>query len=257
MTPEASEPGRGASLCVIPARGASKRIPRKNLRPFAGVPLVARTIATVLESGVADRVVVSTDDPEIADVSRAAGADVPFLRPAELADDHTPTIPVVADAINRLAELDGREYDTTWVVYPTAALLRPADLVDAREAFGGSAAEVAMSVVESPGPIERVWRRGTGDRGRMVTPDHARTRTQDLPAAWFDAGQFYVGSTGFWLEAGHLDEAEPLLLPLPRWRAVDIDTEEDWALAERLHAAHAPTEAGRLEERWSGGFDDR
>lgn len=232
------------TLCVIPARGGSRRIPRKNIRPFDGVPILARTIEVVAASGVADRVVVSTDDPEIAEVARRAGAEVPFLRSGELAGDHVATIPVVADAIDRLAEDPGR-FDPVWVVYPTAVLLRPTDLRQARDAFLASGAVAAISVVESPAPIERAWRGGADGRGRMNAPAHVETRTQDLPAAYFDAGQFYVGTSEFWLSGATLADVEPLLVPLPRERAIDIDTLDDWRFAEAVFRASA---AGRGED---------
>ncbi len=227
------------SLCVIPARGGSRRIPRKNVRTFAGVPAIARTIETVATSGVADRIVVSTDDEEIAAVSRSAGAETPFIRRAELADDHTPTIPVVGDAIDRLAELGGGPFATTWVVYPTAVLIEPDDLVRASEARAAAGARVAMSVVSSRAPIERAWRRAVDGRGHMVSPDHAATRTQDLPVAYFDAGQFYVATTEFWTSGVSLADASPLLVPLPLDRAIDIDDEADWSAAEALFAARS------------------
>jgi len=246
------------SLCVIPARGGSQRIPRKNIRPFAGVPILRRTIGIVLESGVADRVVVSTDDAEIADVARAAGAEVPFLRAPDLAGDHVPTIPVVADTITRLAEREHRAFDTTWVVYPTAALLEPRDLVQARDAFISSGTTAALSVVESPGPIERSWRRAANGRGRMSAPEYVNTRTQDLQPAFFDAGQFYVADTSFWLGGMTLAEIGPLLLPLPRERAIDIDTLDDWRFAESVFTGtNAGAEADRLEALWSSEFGDR
>ena len=232
------------SLCVIPARGGSQRIPRKNIRPFAGVPILARTIGIVIEAGIADRVIVSTDDDEIAEVARAAGADVPFLRSADLAGDDVPTIPVVADALARLADEHG-ESDAVWVVYPTAVLLEPADLVHARDEFLTSGATVAMSVVESPGPIERAWRRSAGGGGRMASPQHVETRTQDLEPAFFDAGQFYVAHADFWISGATLADVEPLLVALPRERAIDIDTVDDWRFAESVFAGRVADEQRR------------
>ena len=246
------------SLCVIPARGGSQRIPRKNIRPFAGVPILARTIDVVIESGVADRIVVSTDDEEIAEIARAAGAEVPFLRAADLAGDDVPTIPVVADTLARLFDDERGGVDTTWVVYPTAVLIEPGDLVRAHDDFVASGAAVAMSVVESPGPIERAWRRTVRGRGRMWSPDHVETRTQDLEPAFFDAGQFYVAGTDFWLSGATLADADPLLVSLPRERAIDIDTIDDWRFAESVFAGRAArSEADRLEALWSGEFGDR
>jgi pseudaminic acid cytidylyltransferase len=232
------------SLCVIPARGGSRRIPRKNIRPFAGVPILGRTIGVVIESGVADRVVVSTDDEEIADVARAAGAEVPFLRAPGLADDDTPTIPVIADTLTRLAARGEPVADITWVVYPTAVLLEPGDLIRAHDVFRSSGATAAMSVVASPGPIERAWRRTADGSGHMSSPDHVNTRTQDLPDAFFDAGQFYVADTDFWLGGTTFAEVGPLLVPLPRERAIDIDTLDDWQFAESVFAAR-PASATR------------
>lgn len=237
------------SICVMPARGGSKRIPRKNLRPFAGIPIITRTIGVILESGIVERVVVSTDDAEIAELARGAGAEVPFLRAPELAGDHVATIPVVADTLTRWSA-EGRSItDPVWVVYPTAVLLEPSDLRDARDAFDASNRPVAMSVVESPAPIERAWRRFDDGRGRMVAPDHADTRTQDLPASWFDAGQFYVADSAFWLGDATLAEVSPLLLPLPRRRVVDIDTLDDWDHAEALFAANRA--AASTSASWS------
>jgi N-acylneuraminate cytidylyltransferase len=226
------------SLCIIPARGGSQRIPRKNIRLFAGVPILARTIGIVIESGVADRVVVSTDDDEIAEVARSAGADVPFLRSADLSGGDVPTIPVVADALARLTDAD-HHFDSTWIVYPTAVLLEPGDLLRARDEFRTSGATVAMSVVESPGPIERAWRRSGDGRGQMRSPEHVETRTQDLEPAFFDAGQFYVAGGDFWVSGTTLADADPLLITLPRERAIDIDTIADWRAAESVFAGRS------------------
>lgn len=228
------------ALCVIPARGGSVRVPGKNVRPLAGVPILARTIRTVREAGIVDRIVVSTDDDGIASVAREAGADVPFRRPAHLADERTPTFPVVADALERLA-VDGPLPPTTWVVYSTAALLEPGDLVAARDLLESSGAPVVMAVVEARGRIERAWRRDGRGRGAMVDPAHVETRSQDLPAAWFDAGQFYGATTDFWRSGATLADVEPVLAPVPAARAVDIDTEDDWQLAEALFAVSGRT----------------
>jgi pseudaminic acid cytidylyltransferase len=245
------------SLCVIPARGGSQRIPRKNIRPFAGVPILARTIGIVIESGIADRVIVSTDDDEIAEVARSAGADVPFLRSADLAGDDVPTIPVVADVLTRLGDEQG-DIDTVWVVYPTAVLLEPGDLVRAADEFRTARVTVAMSVVESPGPIERAWRRSGNGGGRMLSPEHVETRTQDLEPAFFDAGQFYVARADFWVSGATLADVDPLLVQLPRERAIDVDTIDDWQFAESVFAGRVATaETDRLEALWSGEFGDR
>ena len=130
-------------------------------------------------------------------------------------------------------------------MYPTAVLLEPSDLVRARDAFLTSGATVAMSVVESPGPIERAWRRSGEGRGRMVSPDHVETRTQDLEPAFFDAGQFYVAHADFWIGGATLADVDPLLVPLPRERAIDIDTVDDWRFAESVFAGRVADEQRR------------
>lgn len=226
-----AEPSR--TLCVVPARGGSKRVPRKNVRLLGGVPMLARTLRAVVASGVADRIVVSTDDDEIAAIALAEGADVPFRRPAELADDHTATAPVVAHAVGELA-LAGDVYDAVLVVYPTAVFTEPGDLQTAKRMLAASEASLVMTVCRYGTPIERAWRMGDDGRGRMVQPEHALTRTQDLPPSFHDAGQFYIGTTEFWTGSGLVAPAHPVLIELAPWRAVDIDTEDDLALAERL-----------------------
>lgn len=222
------------TLCVIPARGGSKRVPRKNVRLVAGVPMIARTIAIVTASGVADRIVVSTDDEEIAEVARQAGAGVPFMRPQGLADDYTPTAPVIRHAVQQLEEQGDQGYGLILVVYPTAVLLEPADLSDAREALLAAGTRVVMSVGRYRSPIERAWRVDSSGRGHMPSPEYELSRTQDLPASYFDAGQFYFGRREFWMEGASLVGARPTLVELPGWRAIDIDTAEDVALAELL-----------------------
>ncbi len=185
---------------------------------------------------------MSTDDDEIAEVARAAGADVPFLRSADLAGDDVPTIPVVADAL-------ARDWPTSTVrATRSGSCIRPRCCSSPqiscgpRDEFLTSGATVAMSVVESPGPIERAWRRSGDGWGRMVSPEHVETRTQDLEPAFFDAGQFYVAHADFWIGGATLADVEPLLVPLPRERAIDIDTVDDWRFAESVFAGRVADE---------------
>lgn len=233
------------AICVIPARGGSKRVPRKNLADVGGQPLISRTIDTVLRSGVAHHTIVSTDDPEIANVARSAGADVPFTRPAELADDHCPTAPVVAHALDATADAIG-SVDLVVVVYPAAFLVTPDDLRAARNSFVQSNATALMTVRALPTPIERVWSRADDGTGTMLWPEHALTRTQDLPLAYHDAGQFYIGTPEFWKRGGDFPAANPQLLILPTWRAVDIDTDEDLQFARMVWAGRHPRGDGQV-----------
>lgn len=199
--------------------------------------MLQRTLATVIESGVADRIVVSTDDDEIADLAIAAGVDVPFRRPDHLADDHTPTAPVVEHAISTIADA-GETFPYVLVVYPTAVLVAIEDLRAGRDAVIGGSHRLAMSVGRFHAPVERAWRLRPDGTGEMRQPEHALTRTQDLEASYFDAGQFYFGTTEFWRSGDTVSAASPALIELPSWRTVDIDDEDDVLHVERLLLRH-------------------
>lgn len=222
-------------LAVIPARGGSKRIPRKNVRPFAGRPMIAYAIEAARTSGVFGRIVVSTDDAEIAATARAAGAEVPFVRPGHLADDMTPTVPVVAHAI-QACEPDGRRYRHVCCIYPGVPLLDPSDLVNALAILEDSGASYVFPVVAFPSPIQRALRRSADGSTRPFHPEHAATRTQDLEPAYHDAGQFYWGRTQAWRDGLNIHQNASTLI-LPEWRCVDIDTPDDWHRAEALYRA--------------------
>lgn len=225
-------------VAIVPARGGSKRIPGKNIRPFLGVPLLTRTIEVLRGANLFDRIVVSTDDPTIAETALRAGADVPFTRDASLADDHTPTAPVVADAVVRLEAEMAVMLDPVCVVYPTAVFLQADDLRAALDCLISTEASLVFSAASFPAPIERAWRVDGAGRGQMIRPEYRLARSQDLPATYHDAGLFYWGTRGYWLAAaaGADQHGEPTrLYVLPRWRAVDIDTPEDWEQAELLY----------------------
>ncbi|ANY18953.1 CMP-N,N'-diacetyllegionaminic acid synthase [Tsuneonella dongtanensis] len=224
------------ALAVIPARGGSKRIPRKNIRPFGDRPMISYAIGAALESGLFQRVVVSTDDAEIAAIARAEGADVPFERPADLSDDFTPTVPVIQHAITACRE-DGWSGAMVCCIYPGVPFIRSSDIAEALallENAGG--AGYAFPVTHFPSPIQRALRRDAGGGVAPFAPEHVATRTQDLEPAYFDAGQFYWGSAETWL-AGLNIHANGRAIVLPEWRVVDIDTPEDWDRAEALFRA--------------------
>jgi len=223
-------------IAVIPARGGSKRIPRKNIRPFAGKPMIAYAIEAALQSALFDRVIVSTDDLEIADIARGFGAEVPFIRPADLADDSTPTVPVIQHAISQLSA-DSQPLEHVCCIYPGVPMIDPQDLVRACDAVLNAGGEgFAFPVAAFPSPIQRALRRGADGRAAPFEDRHVATRTQDLEPAYFDAGQFYWGSVSAWM-AGLSPHAGGIALVLPEWRVVDIDTPEDWDRAEQLHRA--------------------
>lgn len=226
-----------SAIAIIPARGGSKRIPRKNLKPFDGVPMIARSIATALDSGLFDQVLVSTDDPEIAELARACGARVPFMRPAELADDFTGTGPVIAHALEALRER-GETFDYACCIYATAPLLQVRYL---RQGFAALAAHpdksFAFSVCSFAFPVQRALTLDEQGALTALYPEFRGTRSQDLPPAYQDAGQFYWGRSAAWLRGDLV--FSPLSLPviLPRHLVQDIDSEEDWLRAEYLYAA--------------------
>ncbi len=232
-------------LAVIPARGGSKRIPRKNIRPFGGRPMIAWSIDAALRSGCFDRVLVSTDDAEIADVARAEGAEVPFVRPAALSDDHTGTIPVVAHAVQWVADQAGASRAPTEVccLYATAPFVQPADLRRGLDLLTASGAQYAFSVTSYAFPIQRAIRLDGAGRVAMFDPAQFNTRSQDLEEAFHDAGQFYWGRAGAWLQGLRLFTPESVPVHLPRHRVQDIDTPEDWTRAEWLWRALRAAEA--------------
>lgn len=222
------------AVALLPARGGSKRVPRKNVRPFLGVPLIERTIGTVLETGIFRRVVVSTDDDEVAEVATAAGAEVPFRRRAELADDHTGTRPVVQHALRWLEQDEGSLPDLACLVYATAVLTMPDDLVAARDQLVAGDMEFVFSAAAYPAPVHRAVRRRPDGGCELLWPEHVRTRSQDLPEAFHDVGQFYWGRSSAWLTTGSVFEARSALYEIPHWRVQDIDTHDDWKRAELL-----------------------
>jgi len=224
------EPHAGPSVAVIPARGGSKRIPRKNIRPFLGVPLLARTVAVLQSSGLFDRIVVSTDDDEVAEVAVGAGAEVPFRRAGSLADDQTPTVPVVADAI---AQLGMREVGAqVCCIYPTAVLLQINDLMRAVRLLEDPAVDYVVPVAPFSAPIQRALRVDDDGRCEMIWPENLTVRSQDLEPAFHDAGQFYWGATDAWVAKRPVFGPRTRAVVLPSGAVQDIDTEEDWVVAE-------------------------
>jgi N-acylneuraminate cytidylyltransferase len=229
-------------LAVIPARGGSKRIPRKNIKLFGGKPMIAWSIGTALQCGCFDRVMVSTDDNEIMQVAKALGAEVPFIRPPELADDHTGTIPVIAHATQWQNE-NGLAATEVCCIYATTPFVRAEDLQRGLQLLQSSGADYAFSVTSYAFPIQRAIRITQDQRVEMFQPQHFGTRSQDLEEAWHDAGQFYWGKAQAWLTEKPLFSQGSAPVPLPRYRVQDIDTPEDWERAEWLFKAmqHANT----------------
>lgn len=220
-------------LAVIPARGGSKRIPRKNIRPFGGLPMIAWSIRAAVDSGCFDRIIVSTDDVEIAAVAKEYGAEAPFLRPEALSDDHTGTTPVVAHAV-QWQQAHGVSASTVCCLYATAPFVRAHDLQRGLATLEESGADFAFSITSYAFPIQRAIRITDAGRVQMFQPNHFQTRSQDLEEAWHDAGQFYWGKAAAWLANKPLLGPDSAPVILPRYRVQDIDTPEDWARAELM-----------------------
>ncbi len=223
-----------SAVAIIPARGGSQRIPRKNLKLFDGVPIIAWSIRAALASGLFDEVVVSTDDDEIADVARAYGAQVPFRRPASLADHHTGTTAVVQHALQAL----GAAHELACCIYATAPMLTAADLQQGLAALQGNDDKCfAFSVCSYAFPVQRALQLDGQGGVAALYPEFSQVRSQDLTPAWHDAGQFYWGRRQAWLQGLPMFAGHSLPIMLPRHRVQDIDTPEDWRRAEYMFAA--------------------
>jgi len=219
-------------IAIIPARGGSKRIPRKNIKAFCGKPMITWAIGVAKASDLFDHIIVSTDDDEIANVARNWGAETPFMRPEELSDDLTPTVPVVAHAVKSCLD-SGWPVDYACCIYPCAPLLQVADLVASLEVLQERDADFVYPVTEYAHPIQRAMRRFPGGEMQFFNPQFELTRTQDLETAYHDAGQFYWGKAVAWLEHKKM-HTDGLGMPIPNWRVVDIDSADDWARAEHI-----------------------
>ena len=223
-------------IAMIPARGGSKRIPRKNIRPFAGKPAIAHAIDAAKDAGIFDLILVSTDDAEIAKVAEQYGATVPFMRPAEISDDHATTLDVIKHTLE-WAESNGHKTEALCCIYPVNPFLEAGDLKKGYETLLQEDAGYCFPVVEFPSPVQRALKiRGDG-RLEMFNPELSQTRTQDLQPAFHDVGQFYWGRPEVFLEMVPIFSDQAMPIRIPSWRAVDIDTEEDWQRAELIYKA--------------------
>ncbi len=222
------------TVAIIPARGGSKRIPGKNIRPFAGLPMIAHSIRAAAAAQVFDRILVSTDSDEIAAIARQYGAEVLFRRPPELATDEAGTDAVLLHALRWLAD-SGRPADFFCCIYATAPFLQPEYLRQGLALLREKQATTAFSVTTYPYSIYRSLK--TNSRGclEMIWPENRQKRSQDFPEALHDAGQFYWGDTPKYLQEGRLFSSHAVPVLLPRDLVQDIDTPEDWEIAERMH----------------------
>lgn len=224
------------SLAVIPARGGSKRIPRKNIRAFSGKPIIAWSIEAAINSGCFDEVIVSTDDDEIAHIAQQHGANVPFVRPAALADDFTDTRSVIRHAQQWYAD-KGNAFDEVCCIYATAPFVQAADLRTAQALLRQHDCSYVLPVTEYGFPIQRAVRLDSDNRLQMLYPDQFASRSQDLDKTFHDVGQFYYGRFESWASDDPIFGPDTIGIPVPSYRAQDIDTPDDWRRAELAFAA--------------------
>jgi pseudaminic acid cytidylyltransferase len=220
------------NIAIIPARGGSKRIPRKNIKEFCGKPMIAYAITAAKESGLFEHIVVSTDDEEIATIARTFGAETPFDRPKELANDYTATVPVIAHAIESCLAL-GWTFDQVCCIYPGVPFIQIDDLKGALTYINNRETDFSFPITEFPSAIQRALKLLSNGKMQPFYSEFAFTRTQDLEPAYYDAGQFYWGKAEAWLTDPKIHSIG-LGYAIPSWRVVDIDTPDDWERAEIL-----------------------
>ena len=218
-------------LAVIPARGGSKRIHKKNIRDFCGKPIITWSIDAAKKSKLFDKIIVSTDDEEIAKIAKKNKVEVPFLRPKYLSDDYTETLPVIEHALNWYLKKDYIISDVC-CIYATAPFIRSIDLIKGLELLNCMNANFCFSVTSYPFPIQRALTLSLDGRIEMINHSYYSKRSQDLVEHYHDAGQFYWGKTHAWLSKEPIFGKNSVPYILPRYRVQDIDTHEDWKQAE-------------------------
>lgn len=224
------------NIAIIPARGGSKRIPRKNVKEFCGKPMIAWSIETAKASGLFDHIIVSTDDAEIAEIAKTWGAEAPFTRPKELSDDYTATRPVVNHAIRQIETIYGSA-ELVCCLYATAPFVKASDLKRGLDILNATECEFTFTVTSFPYPIQRALKITADGRIAMFYPENLSSRSQDLEKAYHDAGQFYWGRTQAFLNEVPTFSQASVPIILPTYRVQDIDTPDDWMRAEILFRA--------------------
>lgn len=235
-------PTHSNAIAIIPARGGSQRIPRKNLRPFLGQPILHYSISAALNAGCFDTVMVSTDDTEIAHSARQAGADVPFLRSASNADEHATLADAVGEVLAQYAA-QGHTFEYFCCILATAPFLQAEALRQAFSQLQASDADSVFPVVRFDYPIQRALRMHANQQVQLIWPEHAQSRSNDLEPAYHDAGLFYWMRTDRFHSQKNLLAKHSLGIELPAWQVQDIDTEADWQMAELKYRLLYPNPA--------------
>ncbi len=220
------------NVAIIPARAGSKRIPGKNIKSFAGKPMIAHSIEAACSAASIEKVIVSTDSHEIASIAKEFGAEVPFMRPAHLAADDTPTMPVIAHALEALA--DELDIHNVCLIYPTAPLLEVSDINNAHHQWVNGSKDYIFSVVSYAYPIQRALHFNRAGELAMLFSENEHKRSQELEHVFHDAGMFYWGRKHAFANEHSVFSASSDVFEISRWKAQDIDTPEDWEYAEKL-----------------------
>ena len=229
------------NIAVIPARGGSKRIPRKNIKLFHGKPVISYAIMAAMQSEIFDEIVVSTDDDEIAEIALSFGATVPWIRSIDLSNDYTNTVSVMQDAVEKLAA-NSVDLENICCIYPATPFLKPIFLQDGLKILVQGDWDYVVSATVATTPPERAISIGESKEIIMRFPEHENTRTQDFLPSYYDAGQFYWGKKTSWKCNIPILRSRSTILELPRQYAVDIDTIDDWHYAEQMYRVYGKDE---------------
>lgn len=221
------------AIAVIPARGGSKRMPRKNIREFHGKPMIAWSIDAAKSSNLFDHIIVSTDDQEIAEVAKEWGAEIPFLRPESLSDDFTGTGSVMSHAAHWMRE-KGWPVSAVCCIYATAPFIQADDIKQGLVELENGSWDYVIAATTYASPVYRGFKKSAEGGVEMLFPEHFLTRTQDLPDVQHDAAQFYWGRPPAWIEERPGLTKQTTTVLIPRWRVQDIDDEDDWTRAELM-----------------------
>lgn len=232
------------SIAVIPARGKSKRIPRKNIKLFNGLPVIAYAIKAAKDSGVFKEIFVSTEDEEIAEVATSFGATIPWMRPKNLSEDDSTTVSVMQDAVMKLKSCFN-EPEYVCCIYPATPLLQPKFIREGLKVINDGSWDYVLSALRLETPPERFFSLDSANNVQMHFPQNEETRTQDLSPSYRDAGQFYFGRSSSWELGLGIFSSRSTIIEIPHHLAVDIDTLDDWHYAEHLFVMHK----GELSEQ--------
>lgn len=220
-----------SKIAIITARGGSKRIPRKNIKDFLGKPIIAYSITSALESGLFEEVMVSTDDKEIAEIAKKYGAKVPFMRSPENSDDYAGTADVVLEVMNSY-QRQNQAFDYACCIYPTAPFITSQRLQEAFELLSSGGFDSVFPTAQFSYPIQRALKKNQAGKVEMFQPENLNKRSQDLEAAYHDAGQFYFLKTDAFTTKKRLWTDNSASIVLSAMEVQDIDNHDDWELAE-------------------------